>query len=182
MLGVRFYNSGYYLMAWIKAFFSALVPTLPVAVVSGVCAAILCVPNLAMLSFTAGLFKGGLLHAGHAFIAALLLTSIPILYLAVKMTFIPNVIGVFIIIFSSHFKDYWLIRLSKRTLYVYGGFYGIIMCQIAVRKLPGDIFIGLALLPAAILSGIITFKLIVALLRYKFSADIATKPSVTDQA
>lgn len=169
-------------MAWIKAFFSALVPTLPIAVVSGACAAILCVPNLALISFAAGLLKGGLMHAGNAFIAALLLTSMPALYLAFKMTFVPNAIGIFLIFFSSHFKDYWLMRLSKRALYIYGGLYGIIICLIAVRRLPGDVFIGLALLPAAILSGIITFKLIVALLRYKFSADITTNPSVTDQA
>ncbi len=168
-------------MAWIKAFFSALVPTLPVTAISTLCAGVFCVINFALL--------GGV--KGVIFMIVMWPPAAAAFIVSTMLSFYPNLIGVFLIFFSALLKNQWPMHLSKRGLYVWGGGYGIIICIIAVLlmmkkwtldEVISSLLFSALMFPAAILSGIITFKLIVALLRYKFSADIAAKPSSTDQA
>ena len=171
-------------MAWIKAFFSALVPTLPVTAVSTICAGIFCAINFALV----GGVKSGLM----GFMLMVMWPPASLAFIVpVMFSFYPNLIGVFLIFFSALLNNQWPMRLSKRGLYLYGGGYGIIICIIAVllmmkkwtvNEVISSLLFSTLMFPAAVLSGIITFKLIIALRRYKFTADTAAKPSFTDPA
>jgi len=171
------------MMAWIKAFFSALVPALPVTAISTFCAGILCALNFALV----GGVKGGVV--GFIFMMMWPPASMAFV-LSTMYAFYPNLIGVFLIFFSALLRNQWPMHLSKRALYLWGGGYGIIICITAiflmmkkwtVDEVISSLLFSTLFFPAAILSGIITFKLILALLRYKFSAVTSPKPSASDR-
>lgn len=177
-------------MTWIKAFFLALVPTPFVTAISTLCAGVLCALNIAIVAFLGSAFKNGFAHGIGVFI--LMIFPSPLAFmLTAQFSFYPNLIGIFLILFSSLLKKQWPMHLSKRDLYLWGGGYGIVICMVAfllmikkwtVNEAISNLLLSVLFFPAAILSGIITFKLIVALLRYKFAPGPAAKPSVSDQA
>lgn len=170
-------------MAWLKAFFSALIPTLPAAAFSTFCAAILCGLNFAVATVAVGVFKNGFDQIVSAFLFMIIgPPSWAAFLLTLKFSFFPNLIGIFLILFSSLLKNQWPVRLSKYALYVCGGGDGIAICitamllmikKWAMKAVISSLLFSLTLLPAAILSGIITFQLIVYLLRYKFPPEKA---------
>ncbi|MGM0421862.1 MAG: hypothetical protein ACQEQL_02065 [Pseudomonadota bacterium] len=166
------------MVAYIKALFWAALLAFPVALFSGICAGALSALNFAIAGFLGGLSKYPISQAIEGFIGSLILASAPVFVVTFIVTFMPNLIGIFIIFLSNYWKKGWIDHASKWALYFYGGVYGIIIHLIAASQLilrPGhglqDSFSQMSffsfLWPAAILSGIIVFKCIRFLFVYK---------------
>ncbi len=166
------------MMRWLREFFSALVPAITVALASGICAGVLCGVNVALASSVSVLFQKGLTEGLAELFSLILIMLVYGFYLAFTVSFLPNLVGVLLLFLSFDYRDYWLMRLSKRSLYIFGGAYGMAVCMVSFMAIAikqwtlGEVqfaMLGtLILSPAAILSGIITFRMIIYMWRYKF--------------
>lgn len=170
----------------IKAFFSALVPVLPLAALSTLCASILCGLNFGLAIFIQGVIENGLRQDLGSLIPMIFSVTVPIAFLLTwKASFFPNLAGIFFILFLALDGKCRLVEgLSKRKLISCGGGYGVCICAIsmltmvkpwAAKEVLDALLFSIVLFPAAILSGIITLKLIEFLLQYKFSR--VTRPT-----
>ena len=156
--------------AWLKALFLAVIPSPAIAIASCACAGILYTVNFALIVLLGGLLKEEPLRSANAFVHALQLLSAPTFYLTIKMSFIPNLAGVFFLLLSNSGKNRWLINLSTQSFYYYAACYGIIICTLAIftytagfiHNMTPWILLCLTLSPSASVAGIITLKMVKA--------------------
>jgi hypothetical protein len=165
-------------MGVIKNLLSTVFPTPFIAVATCACAGILCAVNISIALGVDALFQGKTVAVALASaIGSLFPVGIFAGLLTFFNTFIPNLIGVYAIIFSCLQFHPWILTLPKRRYYFYASLYGICICILSLISfaLGKNDFLGsvslftLILLPASSISGVLVFWLCKKLLNYKLN-------------